>query len=486
MPAPQRSLLARAVAIAVVGAAAIVPSMSASPVALASGVRAVLPSVSVADVSVGEGTGGTTTAVFTVTQDKKGKSTINFSTVPGTATGPADYVPRSGKIRFAGHKLTRTVSVTIVGDALDESDETFSLKLSGAKGAELADAEATGTILDNDAAPSVSVGPPVSVPEGQTGDTSFATVEVTLSAASGLPVSVDWATAEGTATVADNDFVPDAGQLDFAPGETSKTVLIEVVGDVASEGDETFDVVLSSPVNATLGSATDVVTIVDNDPIPPGSAVLTVTGASKREGGAGTTTLTFSVARSGETTTAVDVDFAVGDGTASAPTDYTVTTGNLAFAPDQTVGTIDVTVHGDGTLEHNEILFLSLLNPSAGAAISTGQATGTIVNDDTRTSAAVRVRAAKHRVAVHGRVSPARAGKHVVVRLYRKRSGAWVRVGSKRASLSGKTDTNGDGFTDSRYASSFQRGRSGRCRIVVRYPGDRRFSSSTATKVFRC
>ena len=96
------------------------------------------------------------------------------------------------------------------------------------------------------------------------------------------------------------------------------------------------------------------------------------------------------------------------------------------------------------------------------------------------------VRAAKHRVAVHGRVSPARAGKHVVVRLFRKRSGAWVRVGSKRASLSGKTDANGDGFTDSRYASSFQRGRSGRCRIVVRYPGDRRFSASTATKVFHC
>ena len=110
--------------------------MSGSSVAVASGVRAVLPSVSVADVSVGEGTGGTTTAVFTVTQDSEGKSTINFSTAPGTATASADYIPRSGKIRFAGHKLTRTVSVTIIGDALDEVDETFFLKLSGAKGAE--------------------------------------------------------------------------------------------------------------------------------------------------------------------------------------------------------------------------------------------------------------------------------------------------------------------------------------------------------------
>ena len=478
MPAPHRSLIARAVAIAVVGAAAIVP--------LASGVRAVLPSVSVADKSVAEGTGGTTTAVFTVTQDVKGKSTINFSTVPGTATPSVDYIPRSGKIRFAGHKLTRTVSVTIIGDALDEADETFFLKLSGAKGAEVTDGEATGTILDNDAPPSVSVGSPVSVPEGQTGDASFATVDVTLSAASSLDVSVDWATVDDTATVADNDYVADAGQLDFAPGETSKTVLIEVVGDVASEGDETFDVVLTSPVNASLGSDTDVVTIVDNDPIPPGSAVLTVTGVSKREGGSGTATMTFSVVRSGETTTAVNVDFAVSDGTASAPTDYTAAPGNLAFAAGQTEGTIDVTVLGDGTLEHNETLFLSLLNPSAGAAISTGQATGTIVNDDTRTTAVVRVRAAKHRVAVRGRVSPARAGKHVAVRLFRKRSGAWVRVGSKRAVLAGKTDSNGDGFTDSRYASSFPRARSGRCKVVARYPGDKRFAPSSATKLFRC
>jgi hypothetical protein len=192
------------------------------------------------------------------------------------------------------------------------------------------------------------------------------------------------------------------------------------------------------------------------------------------------------VTRSDETTTAVDVDFALSDGTASAPTDYAAATGNLAFAADQTEGTIDVTVHGDGTLEHNETLFLSLLNPSAGAAISTGQATGTIVNDDTRTTAVVKVRAAKHRVAVRGRVSPARAGKHVVVRLFRKRSGAWVRVGSKRAALSGKTYVNGDGFTDSGYASQLRRARSGRCKMVVRYPGDKRFSSSSATRLFRC
>ena len=220
----------------------------------------------------------------------------------------------------------------MISDALDEPDETFSLELTGAKGATIADGEGTATIVDDDAAPSVAVGTSTTVPEGQTGDTSFASIDVSLSTASGKDVSVDWTTADGTATAAGEDYTPDAGTLLFAPGETEKVVVIPVIGDNATEGDETFDVDLSTPVNATLGNATDVVTIVDNDPIPPGSAVLTVTGLKQRESGSGTTTFTFTVTRSGETTTAVNVDYVTSDGTASASSDYAAASGNLAFA----------------------------------------------------------------------------------------------------------------------------------------------------------
>ena len=255
MSPSNRSLLARGLAILVIGATAIVPSIAAGvPAAAHTGVRAVLPSVSVSDVSVGEGTGGTVTAVFTVTQSAKAKSRITFETAADTATSPADFVRKTGTIRFAGKKLTRTVAVTVVGDAIDELDETFFLELTDASGADIADGEGVGTIVDNDAPPTVAVGDPVFVPEGQTGDTAFATVDVALSAPSGLDVSVDWATADGSATVADSDYVAGAGQLDFAPGETSAVVLIEVIGDVASEGDETFDVDLL-PRRSTRHSA---------------------------------------------------------------------------------------------------------------------------------------------------------------------------------------------------------------------------------------
>jgi large repetitive protein len=484
MPSSRWFRLTRALALTTICSLPLVPAVG--EVSGAAGSAATLPSVSVGDVSISEGTGGTVTAKFTITQDKPGRSTVTYKTANGTATSPADYVARSGTVKFAGKKLTRTVAITVVSDAIDEPDETFSLELTGAKGAVISDGEGIATINDDDPAPSVSVDTSTSVPEGQTGDTSFASVGVTLSMASGKEVSVGWTSADGTATVGGNDYTPDAGTLVFAPGETGKVVVIPVIGDIATEGDETFDVDLSTPVNATLGNATDVVTIVDNDPIPAGSAVLTVTGLKQRESGSGTTTFTFTVTRSGETTTAVNVDYVTSDGTASGSSDYAAASGNLAFASNQTIGTVDVHVNGDRLLEHNERFFLGLLNPSVGAAISTGQATGTIVNDDTKTTAIVKVRAAKGLVAVHGRVSPARGRKHVIVRLFRRHNGAWVRIQTKRSLLVGSTDVNGDGFTDSRYATRFGRPKAGRCKILAAYPGDAKFAPSRAIRLFRC
>ena len=484
MPNPRWFRLTRALAITTICSLPLVPAVGEVSGAAVS--AATLPSVSVGDVSIGEGTGGTVTAVFTITQDKRGRSAITFRTANGTATAPADYLARSGTVKFAGKKLTRTVAVTVVSDAIDEADETFSLELTGAKGAVISDGEGIAIINDDDPVPTVAVGASTSVPEGQTGDTSFASIDVSLSTASGKNVSVGWTTADGTATATGDDYTPDAGTLVFAPGETDKVVVIPVIGDNTTEGDETFDVDLSAPVNATLGNATDAVTIVDNDPIPPGSAVLTVTGLKQRETGSGTTTFMFTVTRSGDTTTAVNIDYVTSDGTASASSDYAVASGNLAFATNQTIGTVNVNVNGDGLLEHNETFFLGLLNPSVGAAISTGQATGTIVNDDTKTTAIVKVRAAKGLVAVHGRVSPARGRKHVIVRLFRRHNGAWVRIRTKRSLLVGSTDVNGDGFTDSRYATRFGRPKAGSCKILAAYPGDAKFAPSRAIRLFRC
>ncbi len=478
-----RRVLTRAVALLAVGVVLpLAPMASHTPVAAAT-----LPTVSVNDVSITEGTGSTKTLTFTVKQSAPGKSRVYFATANDTAKAPADYIARTGSVRFAGHKLTRTLSVTIVGDAFDEPDETFFVELTKATGATIDDGEGVGTILDDDAPPTVQVPSSLSVPEGQTGDTTFASIDVTLSAPSGQEVDVDWATADGTATEAGTDYTGKSGTLHFAPGETSATVVIPVIGDVASEADETFTVTLTSPVHATLGNATDTVTILDNDPLPTSVPIFDVADASKREGASGTSTLSFTVTRSDDTASAVTVDFAISDGTATATSDYTVVsaTGSLSFIGGQTTKTVDVTVLGDKKLERNETLFLTLSNPSSGA-LNDPQGTGTIVNDDTKTTATVKVRASRHLVAVHGRVSPARPRKHALVRLYRKRGAKWVRLATKKPVLRGKSDSNGDGYTDSGYATTFHRAKHGRCKIVATYPGDKQFSASKATKLFRC
>jgi hypothetical protein len=446
---------------------------------------AVLPTVSVDDVTITEGTGGTVSAVFHLTQNKRGKSTVRYATLEGTADAPADFIGKSGRIRFAGNRLTKTVSVNVVGDSLDESSENFFLDLSSPVGATITDNRGEATITDNDASPTVSVVSSATVPEGNIGDHPSASVDVMLSAASGRDVSVSYTTVDGTATTADADYVAESGTIDFAPGETLETIVVPVVGDDAVELDETFDVQISSPLHATLGNATAVVTIATNDPIPPGSAILSVAGASVREGARGTTRiLSFTIVRSGETTTAVDVDFATSNGSAADPSDYLAASGNVAFGANETTKSVDVTVVGDRGLEHQETFFLNLLSPSVGAAIEHGQATGRIVNDDTRTT--LLITKGPRRVFARGRVSPARPGKRVVVRLFRRTNGVWVRLRTRRPVLVGTTDVNGDGFTDSKYRTRFGRPRPGSCKVVATFVGGTSFASSKAVRLFRC
>jgi hypothetical protein len=123
-------------------------------------------------------------------------------------------------------------------------------------------------------APAVSIAD-VRVPEGNAG-TRAATFTVSLSGASGGPVTVDFATANGTAT-AGSDYRAQTGRLTFAAGETSKPITVPILGDPRDEPDETFSLNLSNPrsglVAGKIARAQAVATIVDDDaaPRPPAS-----------------------------------------------------------------------------------------------------------------------------------------------------------------------------------------------------------------------
>ena len=107
----------------------------------------------------------------------------------------------------------------------------------------------------------------VSVLEGNSGTTP-ATFTVTLSPASAVPVTVHYATSDGTAT-AGSDYTATSGTLAFAPGVTSQTITVPVIGDTVVEPDETFTVTLSQPSAATISVSTGVGTILNDDVAPP-------------------------------------------------------------------------------------------------------------------------------------------------------------------------------------------------------------------------
>jgi chitinase len=222
------------------------------------------PVLSISDATVAEGNAGTIAETFTVSTPVTSSSPITFtySTSDGTATAGSDYTATTAGGTIPAGQTSTTVTVPVRADTLDEPDETYAVDLSGVSGAAVLDGHAVGTIADDDPAPALSIAD-ATVTEGNSGSQDV-TFGVSLSAASGKPVQVHWATADGTATQP-SDYTAASGDLTFAPGETSKSVTVHVNGDTAVEPDERFVVDLSSPVNATLADAQATGTIRNDD-----------------------------------------------------------------------------------------------------------------------------------------------------------------------------------------------------------------------------
>jgi CSLREA domain-containing protein len=129
-----------------------------------------LPAASISDVSITEGNSGTVAAVFTVTLSGASGSPVSFTyaTASGSATAPADYASTSGAVSFAPGDVSETITVQVSGDTIDEPNETFTVTLSSPTGATLADAAGTGTILDDDGAPSPTQPPAAQLPDTAT------------------------------------------------------------------------------------------------------------------------------------------------------------------------------------------------------------------------------------------------------------------------------------------------------------------------------
>lgn len=339
---------------------------------------------SVSHVAVREGDDGTTTnAVFTVWRWPGGNaSTVQWSTQDGSAAGASDFTavtaPRT--ISFAAGQTanTNSVVVTVQGDNASEDDETFSVVLANASDGQRLNDPGVGTILDDDVRPVLNS---PEVAEGREGDRAMLAFTVALSAPAKAAVQFRFATADGTATLADADYVPRNGPLSWAAGESHpQPVPVTVIGDDRVEADETVLLQAWDPSGRLLAQTSGL--ILNDD-----RAVFIAAVTNVVEGGVGETNhLSFLVALTPATAQPVTCEFRTADGTATvADRDYLpVVTNNLVF-PANTTGplVVRVPVVGDSRRETNETVVGYLTN-AVGAALdpARSRATNLILNDE--------------------------------------------------------------------------------------------------------
>jgi hypothetical protein len=348
------------------------------------------PGLSINDVTQSETNSGTSTFTFTVSLSAPagaGGASFDIATANGTASSGSDYVASSltGQTIAAGNS-SRTFVVTVNGDTTFEANETFFVNVTNVTGATVTDGQGLGTINNDDVAPTLTINAP-SVTEGNPPTNPPLNFVVSLNTASGLPVSFNFATngPAGTATAGtDYTAVPStAGSI--AAGQSSVTLPVTVLGDLLSEGNETVVLDLSSITNANVTSLSGTGTIID-DEIP----TLAINDVSITEGNSGTSTLNFTVTRTGFSPTAVGFNFATADDTATAGSDYVTATGTGTIPAGGATAstTVSVTINGDAVFENTERFFVNLSAPT-NATIADGQGIGTINNDDTAPTLAI-------------------------------------------------------------------------------------------------
>jgi len=327
--------------------------------------------------------GGQATITVTRASGASGAVSVHYATSDGTAVSGSDYTAASGTLNWAdGDGASKTFAVSVTNDSLNEANETVGLTLSNPTGGAVVGTPgvATLTINNDDPLPSITI-TDVSLAEGNSGTSNF-TFTVSLSAASGQDITVDYATADGTALVG-GDYQPLSGTLSFTAGQTSRPLTVLVNGDVQSEPNETFSLNLSNPTNASISKAQGLGTIVNDDGVTPPLLQFSSASYSVQED---LTALTITVTRTGDTSGSASVDYATADGTAKQQSDYEITTGTLSFAPGDTSKSFQLLVNEDMYVEGNETLTINLSNAS-GASLGSPIITTVTITDDSTESA---------------------------------------------------------------------------------------------------
>lgn len=328
------------------------------------------PEATIDSVTVTEGDTGTVARLnVSLSDESSSVVSVDYATVDGTAVALSDYQTTTGTLAFEPGETSSTIEVPVVGDNVYEADEAFTVSLTNPDGVTLNNDTATVKIVNDDELPGITVAS-VEVIEAN------ATAEFTLSLSNpnSRTVTVDYATVDGTA-LAGSDYLPSSGTLTFAPGETSKTVAVELIDDSIYELTEAFTLDLSNPSSAAVASASATATIVENDE-PPALSVNSVVVTEGED-----TAANFEVTLSQPAAVPVTVEYFLTDSTATS-VEGTRARGTITFEPGQISQTIvSIPIMEDNIDELDETYTVELSNP-VNATILTSQGTATIEDND--------------------------------------------------------------------------------------------------------
>lgn len=335
-------------------------------------------SVTIEDVS-GDEDSGALTFVATLDNEVSGGFTVEISTADNTATvADNDYTAVSGQLlTFIGSAgETQTFTVTPVVDNKVEADELFDVSMAnlGATSFTIDISDTAIGTITNDDTTEISIN---DVTQTEASGTFSFTVLLTNPGDSAI--TVDYATGDSTATLADSDYGTATGTLTFLAGETSQMIDVTVNDDNTVETDETFTVDLSNVSGASIADNQAIGTITNDD-----TTTISIEDVSVVEGNSGTTTVSFTATLNDAVAGGFTVDYSTSDGTATiVDADYVVASGTLTFAGTSgETQTFDLVVNGDTVTEPDETVTVSLSNVSNANVDVSDTAIATITNDD--------------------------------------------------------------------------------------------------------
>ncbi len=267
--------------------------------------------ISIDDVTLAEGNAGETNFIFTVSIDGGGAAAtdIDFEvdTNDGTADeGSGDYDRLNGE-NFTISSGTSSTQVVVVvnGDTDVETDETFFVEISNQSVGNISRNTGTGTIL-NDDAHTISIREENRT-EQDSGPRDFNfRVEIEGGENALEDITFAYSTADGTATVADNDYLPQANVTGTIPAGSDRVdITIEGIGDTKPELDETFTVTISNPSSNAVINTASAQGIIENDD----DATISIFDFQAAEGDSGLTLFQFEVQVEDNGVAPNDIDF---------------------------------------------------------------------------------------------------------------------------------------------------------------------------------